>query len=152
MTKPSPASATVANASLNKELTAFFQRYGEESLTGEPPAIAANYAPSFIVAGPKGSAAFANDEKFLQWLGQLRTFNDQHGMQAMAPSRLQVTQLSPAHVLAQVTWSARFDKAGDRDIGFDIAYLMERAGDSWKVLGYVSAADQEDEMARLGIS
>jgi len=40
-----------------------------------------------------------------------------------------------------VRWSARFE----------IAYLIERAGDSWRVLGYVSERDQEDEMRSLGL-
>lgn len=145
------SSTPTTGASLPNELMAFFQRYAHASLTSEPPAIAALYAPTFIVAGPKGSAAFANDENFLQWLGQLRVFNHEHGMQAMAPSRVQVHTLSPVHVLAQVAWSALFAKTGDRDIWFEIAYLLERAGESWKILSYVSAADQEEEMKKLGL-
>jgi hypothetical protein len=147
MTTP-PASSP---AELTSELTAFFRQYGEHSLHGEPAAIATSYAPTFLVGGPAGSAAFANDEKFLQWLGQLRTFNDQAGMTAMSPAGVRATALSPIHALAQVTWSARFARTGDREITFEIAYLVERAGDSWKVLGYVSEADQEAEMKKLGL-
>ena len=47
---------------------AFFERYAEASLTGEPAVLARMYAPSFLVAGPKGSATFANDTRFLEWL------------------------------------------------------------------------------------
>ena len=149
MTTPADALSDLSHASLTNELTAFFQRYAEDSLHGEPKTIAAAYAPSFFVAGPKGSQFFANDEKFLLWLDQLRSFNRQHAMQSMQPSRVEVHQLSPIHALARVTWSARFTKTGDRDIGFDISYLLERAGDSWKVLSYVSEKDQEDEMRKL---
>ena len=39
----------------------------------------------------------------------------------------------------------------DRQIGFEISYLLERAGDSWKILSYVSRSDQEDEMRKLGL-
>jgi len=53
--------------------------------------------------------------------------------------------------LAQVRWSARFEKTGDRAIEFEIAYLIERAGDAWRVLGYVSERDQEEEMRALGL-
>ncbi len=59
--------------------------------------------------------------------------------------------LSPLHILAQVRWSARFEKTGDRAIEFEIAYLIERAGESWRVLGYISARDQEEEMRMLGL-
>ena len=151
MTTPADALSDLSHASLTNELTAFFQRYAEDSLHGEPKAIAAAYAPSFFVAGPKGSQFFANDEKFLLWLDQLRSFNRQHAMQSMQPSRVEVHQLSPIHALARVTWATRFAKTGDRDIGFDISYLLERAGDSWKVLSYVSETDQEEEMKTLGL-
>ena len=151
MTTPADALSDLSHASLTNELTAFFQRYAEDSLHGEPKAIAADYAPSFIVAGPKGSQTFTNDEKFLTWLEGVRNFNRQHAMQSMQPSRVEVHQLSPIHAMARVTWSARFAKTGDRDIGFDISYQLERAGDSWKILGYFSEVDQEEEMRKLGI-
>ena len=48
-------------------------------------------------------------------------------------------------------WSARFEKTGTRAIEFEIAYLLEGAGESWRLLGYVSARDQEEEMRALGL-
>jgi hypothetical protein len=50
-----------------------------------------------------------------------------------------------------VRWSARFEKTGTRAVEFEIAYLVELAGESWRVLGYVSARDQEEEMRALGL-
>ena len=114
-------------------------------------AMAEMYAPSFFVAGPKGSMVFTNDTRFLDWLAQVRTFNRQHGMQAVAPAAVREMELSPLHLLARVRWSARFEKTGDRAVEFAIAYLIERAGESWRVLGYVSERDQEDEMRALGL-
>jgi hypothetical protein len=129
----------------------FFAHYASLSMGNDDRALAALYAPSFFVAGPTGSRTFANDTHFLDWLAQVRAFNRQHGMSAMAPAAVEETVLSPLHVLARVRWSARFDKTGARPIEFDIAYLMERAADSWRLLGYVSARDQEDEMRSLGL-
>ncbi len=129
----------------------FFTRYAALSMGDDDRAMAAVYAPSFFVAGPKGSMTFANDARFLDWLAQVRAFNRQHGMRALSPAAVRETVLSPLHVLAQVRWSARFEKTGDRAIEFEIAYLIERAGESWRVLGYVSARDQEEEMRALGL-
>jgi hypothetical protein len=50
-----------------------------------------------------------------------------------------------------VRWNARFDKTGDRAVEFEIAYLIEQAENSWRVIGYVSERDQEDEMRALGL-
>jgi hypothetical protein len=72
-------------------------------------------------------------------------------MCGLSPEAVRETVLSPLHVLAGVRWSARFEKTGARAIEFEIAYLMERAAESWRVLGYVSERDQEEEMQALGL-
>jgi hypothetical protein len=132
-------------------LEQFFTHYAAISMADDDRALAAVYAPSFFVAGPNGSATFANDAQFLDWLAHVRAFNRQHGMNAVSPAAVRKTVLSPLHVLAQVRWSARFEKTGTRAIEFEISYLMERAGESWRVLGYVSERDQEEEMRALGL-
>jgi hypothetical protein len=129
----------------------FFTHDAALSMGDDDRALAAVYAPSFFVAGPAGSKTFANDAQFLDWLAHVRTFNRQHGMRALSPGAVREMVLSPLHVLAQVGWSARFEKTGTRAIEFEIAYLMERSGESWRVLGYVSARDQEEEMRALGL-
>jgi len=129
----------------------FFTRYAALSMGEDDRATAAVYAPSFFVAGPKGSMTFANDGRFLDWLAQVRAYNRQHGMRAVSPAAVRETVLSPLHVLAQVRWSARFEKTGARATEFEIAYLIELAGESWRVLGYVSERDQEEEMRALGL-
>lgn len=129
----------------------FFTRYAALSMGDDDRALAAMYAPSFFVAGPSGSMTFANDARFLEWLAQVRAFNRQHRMHALSPAAVRETTLSPLHALAQVRWSARFEQTGDRAIEFEIAYLLERAAESWHVLGYVSARDQEEEMRALGL-
>jgi hypothetical protein len=129
----------------------FFARYAALSMGDDDRALAAMYAPNFFVAGPTGSGTFANDAKLLEWLAQVRVFNRQHGMNALSPATVRETVLSPRHVLAQVRWSARFERTGSRAIEFDVAYLLESADRSWRMLGYVSARDQEEEMRRLGL-
>ena len=129
----------------------FFTHYAALSLGDDVRALAEQYAPSFFVAGPFGSQTFANDARFLDWLTQVRAFNRDHGMRTLSPAQVQETLLSPRHVLAQVRWSARFEKTGDRAIEFDVEYLLESAEASWRVLGYVSARDQEEEMRAFGL-
>ena len=129
----------------------FFARYASLSMGDDDRALAAVYAPSFFVGGPQGSMTFANDARFVEWLAQVRAFNRQHGMRALSPAAVRPTVLSPLHVLAQVRWSTQFEKTGARAIEFEIAYLLERDGESWRVLGYISERDQEEEMRALGL-
>lgn len=73
----------------------------------QPEALAGLYAPTFIVGGPEGSHAFANDGHFLEWLRQVAAFNHEHGMRTLTVVSLHGTDLSPLHTLATVTWGAR---------------------------------------------
>jgi hypothetical protein len=132
-------------------LHSFFERYAELSLGPQPKALAGLYAPTFIIGGPQGSQAFPNDEKFLEWLTQVAEFNRQHGMRALTVLSIGDQALSPIHTLATVKWGARFEKTGDRVFEFEISYLLEKAGDDWKILSYVSRSDQESEMKDAGL-
>lgn len=132
-------------------LDRFFSRYAELSMEPQPKALAGLYAPTFIVGGPEGSHAFANDSHFLEWLGQVAAFNREHGMRNIAVVSIEGMELSPVHTLATVTWGARFDKTGDRKIEFTISYLLERSDGDWRILSYISRTDQNAEMAKEGL-
>lgn len=132
-------------------LTSFFERYAQISSGSRPEDLAALYAPTFIVGGPKGSQAFANDASFLVWLRQVGDGNRASGLRAMRPLEVCDQTLSAIHTLATVRWGAQFDKTGDRVIAFTIAYLLERKDGAWLILAYVSEEDQEDAMKREGL-
>jgi hypothetical protein len=131
-------------------LASFFSTYAVASLGSDPGRLAAMYAPTFLVAGPQGSQAFANDDAFREWLGQVRAANLESGMRTLSPAAVDVQVLSPAHVLANVTWAAVFEKTGDTPVTFRIAYLLETAPEI-KILAYVSEADEAEEKKKLGL-
>jgi hypothetical protein len=131
-------------------LAAFFSNYAAVSLGADPARLAEMYAPTFIVAGPQGSQAFANDEAFVEWLGRVRAGNLESGMRSLSPAAIDTQELSPSHVLASVTWAAVFEKTGDTPVRFRITYLVETAP-AMKILAYVSEADEETEKKKLGI-
>lgn len=132
----------------NMPLDRFFNRYAETSLGPHPEELAAFYAPTFIVGGPTGSHAFANDGRFLEWLRQAAAVNRQHGMRSLTVVATDGIELSPIHTLATVTWGARFDKTGDRLIEFAISYQLEKSNGDWRILSYISRTDQDTEMAK----
>lgn len=132
-------------------LNTFFGRYAEISLGSQPEGLTALYAPTFIVGGPHGSQAFANDVRFVEWLRQVATFNRQHGMRGLTPRSIRDTPLSPLHTLATVTWGARFEQTGERIIEFEISYLLEKVADDWRILSYISSSDQDAAMTKEGL-
>jgi hypothetical protein len=132
-------------------LQRFFARYADAAARDEPEALAAMYAPTFIVGGPQGSSAFSNDARFLEWLRQVRAFNRDHGMTSLAPLSVHGLALSPCHTLATVRWGAQFARTGERIVEFEIAYLLEKNGQDWNILTYISQRDQAEEMEKLGV-
>jgi hypothetical protein len=132
-------------------LDRFFSRYAQLSTGPRPEDLAPLYAPTFIVGGPEGSQAFANDARFIEWLQQVTTFNRKRGMQALTVVSIRDISLSPLHTLASVTWGARFEATGDRLVEFEISYLLEVSADAWRILAYISRADQQREMERAGL-
>lgn len=130
----------------------FFARYAERSLGPTPEALADLYAPTFLVAGPEGSAAFPNDDRFRAWLRGVADFNRAHDMRTLHAIKVREATLSPLHTLATVTWGAQFERTGDEVIEFEIAYLLERTAQAWRILAYISRADQAAEMSRLGLA
>jgi hypothetical protein len=142
----SPSSPTAG-----ADLRAFFGHYARVSMGDDPGALAALYAPTFLAGGPAGTLSFANDAKFREWLAGVRDFNRTHGMRSMEPLAVDTQVLSPRHVLATVTWGASFEKTEDQVVSFRIAYLLEGEGTAWKVLAYISEADQEQEMKARGL-
>jgi hypothetical protein len=132
-------------------LDRFFSRYAELSMGPQPEALASLYAPTFIVGGPEGSQAFTNDARFVEWLRQVADFNRQHGMLALMAVSIREVTVSPLHTLAAVIWGTRFEKTGSRVIQFEISYLLERTGDEWRILLYISRSDQNAEMAKEGL-
>lgn len=129
----------------------FFNRYAELSTGPRPEDLAPLYGATFIVGSPQGSQAFTNDSRFLDWLRQVGDFNRQHGMRSLVVVAIQEVTLSPIHALATVRWGTRFAKTGERTIEFEISYLLEKAGDDWKILSYISRRDQNEEMKKEGL-
>ncbi len=129
----------------------FFTRYAGISMGPRPEDLAPLYAPTFIVGGPHGSQAFANDATFLDWLRQVGDFNRDHGMRSLVVVTLRDMTLSARHLVATVRWGAQFEKTGERVVEFDISYLLEQGGGSWKILAYISRTDQAEEMKKEGL-
>jgi hypothetical protein len=133
------------------ELRAFFDNYARTSQAHNADAVAALYAPSFIVGGPQGSRTFANDAGFITWLDQVFNANQALGMRALEVVSIEPVALSPIHTLAIVKWGARFERTAERLIEFQISYLLEHGTNGTTILSYISQADEEAELKAAGL-
>lgn len=137
--------------SREEELRDWFERYARVSLGPEPEKLVDFYDASFVAAGPKGGAAFTNDESFVAWLRNLRAFNEERGMTSLAVDGVGETPVSADYTLVTVAWAATFRRTGDTPIRFSISYLLRTSGESPKVAAYVSHEDEEETMRAHGL-
>jgi hypothetical protein len=134
------------------DLRQLFTDYAAASTSGEPSRVAAFYSPNgFLVAGPEGSAVFANDGAFLDWLRGVREFNTRSGLQSMDVDAVDETPIGAHYTLATVRWSARFEKTGAEPIRFSIGYLLQMSNTPL-IVGYISHEDQLEVMRRFDLA
>src|SRR5688572_14180378 len=127
----------------------FFRRYALVSLGPEPEKLAEFYDTSFLAAGPKGGAAFKNDETFLSWLRDVHAFNKKTGLTSIAVAGIDTTPVSASYTLATVEWAAIFQRTGSAAIRFSISYLLR--DEAMRIAAYISHEDQEDVMRAKGL-
>ena len=146
-----PYAKTLHMATPGKTLRSFFDQYAQATNKMKPSTVAGFYADNFIVAGPKGNMAYRNDEKFLQWLEELKDFNQKTGMGSMRIVNYGESAVSPHYLMATVEWGVTFEKTGDELITFDITYFVDVTGKMPRIIMYISHEDQEDAMKERGL-
>ena len=129
----------------------FFEGYAVASMGGETQAVANHYAPTFIVSGRDGSAAFQNNEELLDWLNSVVERNRDVGMQSLEVASLRDTPVGDHHALVTVQWATTFEKTGDERIRFEISYLLRLTEDGPLILAYVSHEDEQELMKGKGL-
>lgn len=128
-----------------------FKRYALVSLGPDPEQLAEFYDTSFLAAGPKGSAAFTNDEAFRRWLREVHDFNVSSGMTSMAVGATSAITVGGGFTLATVEWVATFQRTGDTPIRFNISYLLRESESGPRIAAYISHEDQEEAMRASGL-
>ena len=125
------------------DINQFFENYAEVSINGKPNDLADFYGDNFVVVGPGESMVFANDEKFLKWLDDVRNFNIQTGLEKMIVQNIRSHSVGTYVIQATVTWGVIYRKTKDEIIEFDIHYMLEKFNSKLKIILYVSEEDQE---------
>jgi hypothetical protein len=138
-------------AATHNSLRSFFDQYARANHDMNASTIAGFYADNFIAAGPKGSMVFQNDEKFLQWLNQLKEFNQQTGMGNMQIVNFQESAISEHYHMVTIEWGVTFPKTGDELITFKISYFVNVTAPMPGIIMYISHVDQEDYMREKGL-
>jgi hypothetical protein len=129
----------------------FFETYALVSMRPEPAPHANLYANEFIAAAPSGSAAYKNDDQFLEWLNQVYDFNEKTGLESIQVMSVHENPITNEYSLATVEWGAKYEKTGGELIHFKITYLLQFLEDQPHILAYIDHEDQQKVMKERGI-
>jgi hypothetical protein len=128
----------------------WFEGYAADWQAGEVEAVAARYAPLFMVVKPGKSSAYANDERFTAWLDRVRGFHLEAGLERVEVVTFRETTLGDHHALVSVTWAVRFERTAALRIQFDISYVLS-LGEQPAIVSAVSHEDQRQTMQRYAL-
>jgi hypothetical protein len=132
----------------------WFEGYAADWASGEVEAVAARYAPSFLVSKPGKSAFYSNDRSLVAWLERVRDFHVRSGLERVEIVTVREVPLGEYHALVSVLWAVRFQKTQLLRIQFEISYTMSTRSldtDGPLILSILSHEDQREAMRRYGI-
>jgi hypothetical protein len=108
------------------------------------------FADTFISAGPRGAIASSRAE-FLKMADQAAGFYRSIGQTSARILSLEETPISNEYSMVKVHWGVTFRKTGDRLIGFDITYFVQKTGPEPKIIMFIAHQDEEKAMEELGL-
>ena len=146
-----------ASRQVREELRTFFDQYTarfNEALEGSPDldGIAAQYAATFMAAGPQGVAAGQNDGGFLDVLRQGFEQYRRIGTKRMTVRAVEVTAIDGQHALARIAYRASYIRPADGEpieVDFEVTYLLQHQ-ERWRIFAFI-AGDEEALYREYGL-
>lgn len=139
---------------MGRDWKKWFEGYAADWASGEIEAVAARYAPVFLVAKPGKSAAYPNDRDFFGWLERVRGFHLDSGLERVEIVTVREAPLGDYHTMVSVLWAVRFQKTHALRIQFEISYTLATRSldrDEPTIVSIVSHEDQREAMRRYGL-
>src|SRR5688572_26562829 len=114
------------------DLLDFFRAYGEAFDDGE--ALSEFYGDFAIASAPNFVGCLKGRDEMQAALtgvaeGQVKT-----GMTSIVPLKLDTVEIDSLHCWSKVHWGAKFKKTGDKQIEFDVSYLLRRGEKKMSIL------------------
>jgi hypothetical protein len=109
------------------------------------------FADSFISAGPNGIITRSKAE-FLKEARKASEFYKSIGQQSAKIISLDEIPISDQYSMIKVHWGVTFRKTGDKLIGFDVSYIVQKIGQEPKIILFIAHQDEQKAMKELGLT
>jgi hypothetical protein len=132
------------------KVEAYFTEYERDFQKLDIKAIAEHYAENFLSAGPKGVIA-NNKKEFIEKADQFAQYYRDAGQKSARLISKTVIPISNEYCLVTVHWGAKFEKLGNKEVEFDVSYLLQELNGELQVILFISHEDEEKTMKELGL-
>jgi ketosteroid isomerase-like protein len=131
----------------SERVGAFFAEYEANIAGADPTAVAAQYADSFVFAGPNGTQAVRRED-FVKVLPKRQAFVKSAGLQSSKVVAVEEASVDDRCVLVKVQWSLQFESATAPVSAIDVSstYLLQQQPDGLRI---VFQLDHDDLMKRV---
>lgn len=132
------------------DLTTFFEAYGRAYDDGAK--LAAFYGDCALGSTPTFTGCLKGEDEVRAALAGVAEYQVKTGMTSVTPLQVAATELDALHTWAKVRWAATFEKTGERQIEFDVSYLLRRSERGLIIIASVSHQDEQQLRAELGLT
>ena len=133
---------------MDQKLKDFFRDYEEAFRDLDFRRQAEHFSEHFVSAGPRGEIAL-DKEQFLAMAEKTTAFYRQVGMTGVRLTDAKETPITAEYTSVKTHWAATFRKTGDKQVEFDITYILHK-GEKPKVVMFITHQDEEATMKELG--
>jgi len=130
----------------------FFKSIEDKTARGDIPALAEDFAETFLAAGPYG-AKIAQRSAFAQGLPERRQMFDRLGARPPRLASLEISSLDARYSMAKTRWQLTF--AGDgypaQDVLADSIYIVDTGEEPFQIVLYLTSQDLLAVLKERGI-
>lgn len=131
-------------------LSEFFHDYGAAAFDAQK--VATFYGEFAVASTPAFVGCLKGGKEIREAFENIAGYQKKTGLISMKPAHVDTVELDERHLLSKVTWTALFEKTGDRPINFDVTYLLRKETPRPQILLYIAHQDETKMREELGIA
>ncbi len=135
---------------VNESIKELFAEYEKAFSNLDIKKTAEFFADTFMSAGPNGVITNSKVE-FLKEAHKASEFYKSVGQQSAKILSLEETQISDQYSIVKVHWGVTFVKTGSRLIEFDVSYIVQKIGQTPKIILFIAHQDEQKAMKELSL-
>lgn len=133
-----------------EQLDTLFKQYERSFNRLDIKSLSEYCADTFISAGPRGAIS-QNKAEYEAKGEEVAKFYRRAGRNSAKIVSKRVMPISECYSMVVIRWGLTFEKTGEKQIEFDVTYIVQLTGVDPKIVLLISHEDEELAMKKMGI-